>query len=146
MTRNCQTLSFYRYSSETSSSPATTMTPPGAELSAMEESLTNTLFLATRHNESQIVTINTSDESGNISGLLMEVIANIDAAYPEPEGDAPGQDQQNIGAEVVNMSDQEGLQNPLSREELLSSFNDELLDEEERSKANSDSTSNEKIE
>ena len=105
------------------------MTPPGAELSAMEEYLTNTLFLATRHNESQIVTINTSDESGNISGLLMEVIANIDAAYPEPEGDAPGQDQKNIGAEVVNMSDQEGLQNPFSREELLSSFNDELLDE-----------------
>ena len=104
-----------------------------------------TLWLASPHNESQIVTINTSDSSANISGLLMALVANDDGN----EGGAGGGiimmagvgagvlqagDEDAGGANVVNMSNQEGPSDPSHDGDSIGGFNAGCLDEEEEAR------------
>ena len=115
-----------------------------------EDSLT--LWLAGPHNESQIVTINTSDSSANISGLLMALVANDDGneggagggiiVMAEVEAGA-GQAAEG-GANVVNMSNQGEPSNPSQCGNMDGSFNASCLNEEEETRNDEASLKNTK--
>ena len=101
-----------------------------------------TLWLASRHNESQIVTINTSDSSANISGLLLAILnpdGNDDDEGPgvAAVGGAIG------GANVVNMSTDEGRPDPTLEEDSGSSFYVSCVNEDQEA-GNEDTTSHKK--
>ena len=94
-----------------------------------------TLWLASRHNESQIVTINTSDSSANISGLLFAIINADDGndGGDAPEGAVGGGDPRDR-AGVVNMSNNEGQPSPTLEEDSDSSFHTSCVIQEEEAR------------
>ncbi len=101
-----------------------------------------TLWLASRHNESQIVTINTSDSSANVSGLLFAII-NAEDRDEGGEGPVVGVVEEanpRDRASVVNMSNTEGQPDPTLEEESESSFHTSCVTQEDEARFDKESS------